>query len=506
MLIPLKHEQMSARRWPLITFLLIAINTIVFVGTSSTLEEKSSEMAQTKLHLLILAASRPELSMPEDARTFTEKIKESKPGIWKQLADRNRQVEDAWEAHFRMMEDEMDLQAEMDSITARFSELSKQVMTENYAFVPAKPTPLSYLTANFLHGGWLHLIFNMWFLWLAGFVLEDVWGRPLYLVFYLIAGIAALQFYAWMNPASIVPTLGASGAVAGLMGAFLVRFPKLKIEMAWVLFLGFRLKLIRFTMAAFWLLPFWLASEIFSGTLFGATDGVAHWSHVGGFIFGAAIALVIKASGIEHKINAAIEEQIGTTAPPEITAAMEHMDATRYDDAIAVLQPFIAKTPHSTDALLLLEQIYWRKGDYQKYYETSIKSIEANLKSRAYEAAWHGFEEFVRANGDRAQVSSATLLAIGRAAEALEKYEAALKEYEWLAKNRSAERPSLDAQLSAAKLYLKRLNQPEPALKLYEAAATSKLPHMDVLPAIEAGLREAKTALGMLPARAATTA
>ncbi len=101
--------------------------------------------------------------------------------------------------------------------------------------MPAQPTAISYLTANFLHGGWMHLIGNMWFLWLAGFVLEDVWGRWLYSAFYLIAGAAALQFYAWSNPGSITPTLGASGAVAALMGAFLVRFPKMKIEMAWLL-------------------------------------------------------------------------------------------------------------------------------------------------------------------------------------------------------------------------------------------------------------------------------
>ena len=85
----------------------------------------------------------------------------------------------------------------------------------------------------------MHLIGNMWFLWLAGFVLEDVWGRWLYSAFYLIAGAAALQFHAWSNAGSITPTLGASGAVAALMGAFLVRFPKMKIEMAW--FLGFKL-------------------------------------------------------------------------------------------------------------------------------------------------------------------------------------------------------------------------------------------------------------------------
>ena len=75
----------------------------------------------------------------------------------------------------------------------------------------------------------------MWFLWLAGAILEDTWGRVIYPIIYLVAGAAALQFHAWLNPGSLAPTLGASGAVAALMGAFLVRFPKTKIEVALVL-------------------------------------------------------------------------------------------------------------------------------------------------------------------------------------------------------------------------------------------------------------------------------
>src|SRR5208282_4136874 len=207
----------------------------------------------------------------------------------------------SFDAKIKMTEDASQLQAQMDSLNEKFVALSSVSITQRYAFVPAQPTAISYLTANFLHGGWLHLIGNMWFLWLAGFVLEDVWGRWLYSVFYLIAGVAALQFYAWTNPGSITPTLGASGAVAALMGAFLVRFPNMKIEMAWLFFF----RLYRFKAAAYWLLPLWLLMEVFYGSLFGSSSGVAHWAHVGGFLFGAAAALAIQHSGLEHKANKA---------------------------------------------------------------------------------------------------------------------------------------------------------------------------------------------------------
>src|SRR5260370_2697931 len=174
----------------------------------------------------------------------------------------------------------------MESLAYDYSNMVASSSVEQYAFVPAHPSLVSYITANFLHGGWLHLIFNMWFLWLAGIVLEDVWGRILYPVFYLVAGMAALQFHAWANPGSNVPLVGASGAVAGLMGAFLVRFPKMKIEMV-----GFvALRPLHFKVAAYWLLPFWLLMEIFYGALLGDASSTAHWAHVGGVFFWALAA------------------------------------------------------------------------------------------------------------------------------------------------------------------------------------------------------------------------
>jgi len=109
----------------------------------------------------------------------------------------------------------------------KFTELQNKSILENYAFVPAHPRPISYLTSMFLHIGWLHLIGNMWFLWLAGFILEDRWGRVIYPIFYLLAGIAASLVHT-IPTFEHVPALGASGAVAALMGAFLVRFPNSK--------------------------------------------------------------------------------------------------------------------------------------------------------------------------------------------------------------------------------------------------------------------------------------
>jgi membrane associated rhomboid family serine protease len=245
MLIPIKHENMSARRWPVVTLALIAINVAVFLFTLSAIDDEAPQLGEVKTHILILAALHPELKMQAESQHLVDGFKQSHPEQWKQVQNPNHDVIDAYDAKLRMTENPSNLQEEMDSLNAQLVKLSSSSIIEQYAFIPAQPRPISYLTANFLHGGWLHLIGNMWFLWLAGFVLEDVWGRWLYSVFYLIAGAAALQFWAWSNPGSITPTLGASGAVAALMGAFLVRFPKMKIEMAWL----FMFKLYRFKAA-----------------------------------------------------------------------------------------------------------------------------------------------------------------------------------------------------------------------------------------------------------------
>ncbi len=210
----------------------------------------------------------PELKVPEKAQEFISYIQTKNARLWKEAQNPNRDVLDTWDAKIRLQEDSGELQDEMDSLGERYAELNSASLLNKYGFIPAHPTALSHLTANFLHGGWLHLIGNMWFLWLAGAVLEDTWGRMIYPAFYLVAGVLAFQVHAMFSAGSFTPTIGASGAIAGLMGAFLVRFPTTKIEMGWLLFY----RIYRFKMAAYWLLPVWLLTEILYGSAFGQSS------------------------------------------------------------------------------------------------------------------------------------------------------------------------------------------------------------------------------------------
>ena len=146
-----------------------------------------------------------------------------------------------------------------------------------------------FLTSMFLHGGWMHVIGNMWTLWIFGDNVEDRMGRLRFLAFYLLTGFAAGLTHWLTNADSTVPTVGASGAIAGVLGAYFVLFPFSRIIVMFpVFFLPFFFEL----PAATYLL-FWFLSQVFAGTLAGLgpenVGGVAWWAHVGGFVSGVVV-------------------------------------------------------------------------------------------------------------------------------------------------------------------------------------------------------------------------
>jgi len=492
-IIPLKHENMEGRRWPIVTFALIGLNILAFLGTHWTMEEQAPKLGQVRLHLFLLAAEHPELKMTDDAQQFVTDLQKANPELWKDAGSPYRHVIDADDARYRTTEDPDKLQEEMNSLTQQFHDLKEKSVLLNYGFVPAHKKAITYFTSMFMHLGWLHLIGNMWFLWLAGFVLEENWGRAIYPAFYLLGGMAASQIHALVYPNSIVPCVGASGAIAALMGAFLIRFPKLKIDMWGAVFFAFGR--FRFKAPAYSLLPLWLIIEIYNGTLVGKMSGTAHWAHIGGFIFGMLGALVIQHTGLEHKANAAIEAKVGWTADPAIVQATECLEQGRCDEGIAVLRNYLQAKPDDMDGLSLLRQLHWRKNDVPAYLEASIKLCQLHLKARDTEAALQDYQDYLNAGGK--QMPAATWLELCRVIEGQQNYDRALNEYEQLAKAYPKERPSILALLSAGRISLKVMNRPSDALRFYNAAKASPVPHLDWETNIQAGIQAAEKALGV---------
>ncbi len=155
---------------------------------------------------------------------------------------------------------------------------------------------ITLITSMFLHGGWFHLIGNMVYLWIFGDNVEDRLGSIRYLLFYLTGGVVAGVLQAWFTPGSPVPGIGASGAVAAVLGAYMVFFPAGRVLVGVPLFFWFEI----FAVPAFLALGFWFVAQFFSGLLSLAvgpaafTGGVAWWAHVGGFVVGMVLGPVLR--------------------------------------------------------------------------------------------------------------------------------------------------------------------------------------------------------------------
>jgi rhomboid family protein len=150
---------------------------------------------------------------------------------------------------------------------------------------------LSPLTSMFMHGGWLHIVGNMWFLWVFGDNVEEAFGHARYLFFYLASGFAAAAAQVIADPSSAVPMVGASGAIGGVMGAYATLFPRARIDV--LLVFGIFVRVV--PIAAIFMLGYWFVLQLLSGTA-GAEAGVAFWAHVGGFAAGVAMALPLRAA------------------------------------------------------------------------------------------------------------------------------------------------------------------------------------------------------------------
>ncbi len=165
---------------------------------------------------------------------------------------------------------------------------------ETYGIVPDRLHAASIITSMFIHGGWFHILGNMWFLWIFGRGVEDILGHAKYLFFYFACGIAAGLIHIVVNANSPVPTVGASGAIAGVMGAYLIKFPRARI-VTLVVIVFF---ITTVDIPAAFLLLYWFAIQFFSGVgslgYSQASSGdVAWFAHIGGFLAGMGLAVLL---------------------------------------------------------------------------------------------------------------------------------------------------------------------------------------------------------------------
>jgi membrane associated rhomboid family serine protease len=167
-----------------------------------------------------------------------------------------------------------------------------QIGPQTYCVLTDSASAYTLFTSMFMHGGWMHLIGNMWFLWIFGNNVEDSMGHLRFAVFYLLCGLAAAAGQIVSDPDSAIPMVGASGAIGGVMGAYIVLYPRVHVHL--LIILGFLVTTV--AVPAVFMLGYWLLLQLLGGffSIGVAGGGTAFWAHVGGFAAGALLVFVFR--------------------------------------------------------------------------------------------------------------------------------------------------------------------------------------------------------------------
>ena len=389
MFIPIGLDQDTVRRLPWVSFAIIGLNILSFVVLAPQVNSAEEALAKQRSETMEFWTRHPYLPFPEGLA----------PGG---ISDAQREKLNLLTESVRSMtgrahEDEREVQKAQEQLD-RLVDAYRAALADHpfmvWGLVPANARAVTWLTSLFVHAGFLHLLGNLLFFYLSGPFIEDAFGRPLFLGLYLASGAIANLAHIVSFPHSQAPLIGASGAIAGIMGAFLVRFATRKIRFFYFYFF-FIIRSGTVELPAWIVLPLWLAQQLFFAGLT-AESGVAYRAHVGGFVFGALFAFVIKQLGIEERFIAPkIESQISVKQHP---ALEEGLDLMARGDTVAARKAFqkvLAAEPRHPDAHLALWQSHCQDGTAPQGVAHVAVVIDEDLKRQDFNLAFEHWHEMV---------------------------------------------------------------------------------------------------------------
>ncbi len=355
-ILPYGHEHTTVRRLPWVTFTLMALCILAFLFTSLAVRDESQNINQEFVEFSEYLGTHPYLEMSPEIEEFLFRLVPEDE--WRAYHEAARQFGAQAPTSRRLLRQEQDrLDALMERLLGSLDDVTKSPFY-TYGLVPAHVRPHSVITYQFLHGGFFHLFGNLFFLFLAGPFIEDVWGRPLFAAFYLSAGAVSGLMFAVHYPTVDAPLIGASGAVAGVMGAFLIRYFKTRIRFFYwfgFVFTG------TFTAPAWLMLPLWLTRELVFAQAWdvmapgGGGGGVAHWAHVWGFGFGVLVAVALGHWRVEERfLYGAIEGKITLVDNSGVEQALVTAGDGNHDRAFRLLEQELATDPDNVDAAVAM--------------------------------------------------------------------------------------------------------------------------------------------------------
>lgn len=387
-LIPIGHEESTVRRLPGVTFAIIGLCLVCFLATGRGMlfAEDDVSLSGNIDEAVQYYVAHPYLELDDGFRelVFTDS------GEAAEWLDTMRQAIPAPTDAETLADEQQELNRLVDAALRSYD--SHPLM--RWGLIPGDVSPLTLLTHIFLHVGWMHLLGNMLLLYLAGPFIEDVWGRPLYLGFYVAAGVVAALAHVGAQPSSTAPLVGASGAIAGVMGAFLVRYHNTKIRFFYMVGLFWRGT---FAAPAWLMLPLWFGAQLLLATTTagGGGGGVAYWAHIGGFTFGVAFAGAMAWQRVEQRFLAAgIEGRIvtGRVDHARIDAAMERHARGESSEALASLIEEVAVDPSNPDAARALWAVASESEQVEAAAPALLDAVRSLLQRRETDAAleiWH---------------------------------------------------------------------------------------------------------------------
>jgi membrane associated rhomboid family serine protease len=344
MLLPISHEKMTVRRLPVVTIAIIVATLLCHAATSSGTAAREERAMQAMLAARLLYLQHPSLGLCKPLEPFVSRVPIPDVG--------------APDAADKTDGDKRDVVERYEAACEELAETFGGLPDHRFGYVPARANVLGLLTYMFLHADWWHVIGNMWFLFLCGLALEDRWGRLAFAAYYVVGGVVAAGVHHLLTANGSAALIGASGAVAAAMGAFLVLFATTKIR-----FVGFfAFRIFSFAAPAYVMLPMWAAVEVLYGLL-ASSWGTAHWAHVGGFAFGAAVAAGFRVFGVDRKLDDAVERTAVLGDDPRVDAARAMVAKGEAAHAVALLEGLAKEKPESIHVWEALRDAARANGD-----------------------------------------------------------------------------------------------------------------------------------------------
>lgn len=343
MLIPLGPEDNVFRRHPVVCYAIAAINVLAYLLTTFAFDEHrwATDIEESAGQVEEYVTEHPYLQVSDEIQAvppLADAVEESRAA-----SNRRQPPADG----IRRLE-----QSHLDGLVHDLTHTWSEQPAWKYGFVPSRPSPITLVTSMFMHGGFLHLAGNMLFFYIAGPLLEDLYGRPLFLALYMLSGFVGTGLHMLKSTGSSVPVVGASGAIAGLMGAFLVRLTATRIRFLFFTIFMFRIVKFTFRLPAWVVIPFWFAEDFIVASGPSQGSGIAHAAHVGGFVFGAFGAFMIKIFAIESRfVHPAIEAETTLARHPGFVAAVEARSRGEWRAAREEIDRALADEPDDIDAL-----------------------------------------------------------------------------------------------------------------------------------------------------------